>query len=190
MPVDRVIPKEWLPPAHVQRVIIHWTGGPYRATGVDLRHYHVLLVDEHALGIGKDVGPVRGVYTAADNDNCRDRRYAAHTARSNTGSFGLAAACMRHAVPGGPYGRYPLTHLLWERLAQAAAEVCLRYGLKVARETVLQHGEVEAVLGAPQNGKWDCLELPFAPELSRSEVCEQFRRKVHWFLAELRHREH
>jgi len=184
--MQRVIPESVLTPARIHRVIVHWTAGGYAVNHVDREHYHMVLQDQQRLGRGTDVLAVRGVHAPAANDVTRDRVYAAHTRDLNTGSYGLAAACMLDAEPGGPYGPAPLTRLLWERLAQAAAEVCHRYGLEVTERTVLQHGEVAAIYGLPQGGKWDCLELPFDRALSRAEVAAQFRRKVSWYLHRLR----
>jgi hypothetical protein len=181
-----VIPHPWLTPARIERVICHWTGGAYLASALDCRHYHVVLQDDQARGIGEDVTAVRGLWRPAANAPIVGTSYAAHTNRLNTGSFGLAAACMVGAVPGGPYGPAPLTRLLWERMAQAAAEVCHAYHLDVTERTVLFHSEVERIYDAPQRGKWDIDVLPFDQALSAPEVHAQFRRKANWYLHRLR----
>jgi len=184
MPTARVIPAEWLVPATPKRVICHWTAGAYSVSALDLAHYHVVLEDQEALKRGKGVKAYRGVHSIADNDRTMDGDYAAHTAQCNTGSIGLSVACMAGAVRGNA-GRYPLTNLLFERLAQAAAECCRRYHLPVTEQTVLQHGEVERLLGIPQSGKWDVTYLPYEPHLSAVEVGALFRRKVAWYLERL-----
>jgi hypothetical protein len=191
--MSRVIPASWLVGGRIQRVICHWTGGAYLASALDREHYHVILQDDAARKQGADVKVIRGLHTAADNDNCVDDDYAAHTKGLNTGSFGLAIACMGQDVdagkpcrPGGPYGPWPMTRLLMERQAEAAAEVCHAYGLDVTERTVLQHGEVQRVYGKPQSGKWDCLEWPFDRSLSHAAVGDAFRRKVNWYLHRLR----
>ena len=174
--MERIIPSAWLTPARCQRVIIHWTAGSYRVSGLDRDHYHVVLGGEPG-----EVVAVRGRYTPADNDNCVDRKYAMHVRGLNTGSFGLSAACMGGAKQGGPYGQWPLTPRLFERLAQAAAEVCKAYDLDITERTVLQHGEVQRVYGKPQSGKFDVCLLPWSPD--EHDVPAIFRRKVLWYRA-------
>jgi hypothetical protein len=183
--VSRLLVPAWLPPARPVRVIVHWTGGPHRVTHSDREHYHFVLQDQRALGVGEDVHAVRGRYSIADNDNCRDEKYAAHTKGCNTGSVGIAAACMLDAVERVYVGAAPLTRALWEALARATAEVCLRYAIPVTTRTVLQHGEVFGTLRIPQEGKWDATWLPFEPRHGRRQVCDQFRRKCLWYLREL-----
>lgn len=181
---DRIIPATWLTPAKVQRVILHWTGGGYHVTSLDQAHYHTILCDERELGRGTDVKAIRGTHPPAANNVTSDNDYAAHTRGLNTGSFGLSVACMAGAQPRGPFGQYPLTKLLWERLAQAAAEVLAAYDLELLERTCLFHSEVERVYGAQQAGKWDIDVLPFQRDLSPDEVHAQFRRKVEWYLRE------
>lgn len=180
MPVDRVIPAPWLVGGKPKRIICHWTAGAYTVSETDRAHYHVIL----GLKGGK-LNVVRGDHTIADNDRTGDGDYAAHVAGINTGSIGLSVACMAGAVKGNG-GSFPLTELLFERLAQAAAECCHAYSIPVTPETVLQHGEVEKWLGKPQSGKWDVCWLPYAPALSSVEVCALFRRKVEWFLERMK----
>lgn len=180
---ERVIPRSYLTPAKIERVVCHWSAGAYRVSGLDRKHYHVILQDDAALRTGSDVTAVRGIHTPADNDNCVDRKYAAHTKGLNTRSFGLSVACMHDAARRGPYGKYPLTLLLWERMAQAAAEICEAYGLPVTERTVLFHSEALRVYGKPQAGKWDIDVLPWNPTLPPDDVHAEFRRKTGWYLA-------
>lgn len=180
----RVIPVHWLPPAaKCSRVIVHWTAGTYLVTDTDRQHYHAILQDQEQLGAGKDVLPFRGVYSIRDNESTTDGRYAAHCRGLNTCSFGLAVACMDGAVQGGPYGHHPLTGLLFERAAQAAAEVLTTYSLPVTERTCLMHSEVERVYGKQQAGKWDIDVLPWEPQMPAAEVHSLFRRKVAWYAA-------
>lgn len=196
MPVARVIPAKWLVGGHIERVVVHWTGGTYLVSTRDRSHYHAILQDNQARGktAGVEVVAVRGYHTPDDNDLTSDEDYAAHVSGLNTRSFGLSAACMgeplgatgaKRCIPGGPYGPWPLTSALWERLAQAAAEVLFAYDLPVTERTVLQHGEVQRVYGAHQSGKWDCCETPWQPGRSHADVCAEFRRKVVFFKGRL-----
>jgi N-acetylmuramoyl-L-alanine amidase len=183
--VSHLIPPAWLVPAHPERVIVHWTAGGYRVSEVDRQHYHLILEDAAALGTGQGVRVCRGLRTVADNDSTKDGVYAAHVHGLNTHSIGIAAACMRGALRGKA-GECPLTPALWEGLAQVASECCRRYGIAVTERTVLQHGEVERVLGVAQAGKWDCCWLPWEPELAAAEVGAEFRRRVEQYVAQAR----
>lgn len=173
MPVERVIPIEWLPkppPGRVQRVIMHWTAGGYKPTAFDQLHYHFLIDGE-----GK---AVRGPRAPG--------LYLPHVRAFNTGSVGLSICAMAGAVQHRTDGKAPLTKLQWERACQAAAEIIHRYDLPVSERTVLCHSEVFAVYGVAQRGKWDVDRLPFEPNTPRDEVHRQMRRKAAWYLERLR----
>jgi hypothetical protein len=167
-----LLPADWLPPAKAKRVICHWTGGNHRASSEAKEHYHVLIEGDGTV--------VRGRHSIADNDSCgRDDPYAAHTRGKNTGSIGVAVCCMFDAKER-PFsaGPFPMTEVQWRRMAEVVAQLCQRYRIAVTPETVLAHGEVGAILGVEQRGKWDPLVLPWAPEVAPSEVGERFRRAV------------
>lgn len=184
MTLTRIIPVSWLVSAKPRRVITHWTAGSYRVSDHDLECYHFILEDQVALKRGVNVKAYRGDHSVADNDYTGDDDYASHCGRCNTASIGLSVACMAGAARGKA-GAYPLTSLLWERLAQAAAECCAHYDIPVTEQTVLQHGEVERFLGIKQSGKWDCTWKPWAPDESAASVGAEFRRKTAWFLKQL-----
>lgn len=165
------IPPEWLPPCSMKRVICHWTAGGYRATSLDRAHYHLLIEGNGTL--------VRGSHSIADNVSTADGVYAAHTARCNAGSIGVAVCCMggAQASPFHP-GTYPMTRAQWETMAKVVAQLCQFYRIPVTPQTVLGHGEVEVYLGIPQHGKWDPMVLPWAPEMSRTQVGHHLRALV------------
>lgn len=180
---DRVIPASWLPPGRkIHRVIVHWTGGVYTVSGPDKAHYHAI--------IGKDGVAVKG-YTPTG-------WICAHTRNLNSGSYGLSIAAMAGAQEGGPYGKWPMTELQWERAAQAAADVVHAYDLRLYERTVLCHQEVTYVYGPEatppgpeslrQRGKWDVSELPWERKQgiarSKEAVWAHFRAKVQWYLRE------
>lgn len=169
MPVERVIPRFDLPRGRgkVYRVVVHWTAGAYKPSEYDRRHYH-FLIDGHG----------RAVLGAR-----RPGEYLPHTRMLNTGSVGLALCGMGGARERPFYaGAWPITHLQWERAAQAAAEIIAAYDLALTERTCLFHSEVWRVYRRPQIGKWDINALPFEPGLTPAEVHAQFRRKVRWFL--------
>ncbi|UGB24863.1 peptidoglycan-binding protein [Methylorubrum sp. B1-46] len=50
----------WLPSAKMERIIVHWTAGPHKATGLDRSHYHIIIQGDGTL--------VRGDRSIADNE--------------------------------------------------------------------------------------------------------------------------
>lgn len=166
-----IVPKDWLPVCSMKRIICHWTAGGYKATSLDRAHYHILIEDDGKL--------VRGTHSIADNVSTADAVYAAHTARCNTGSIGVTVCCMAgaQASPFQP-GTFPMTQKQWEVMARVVAELCRFYAIPVTPQTVLGHGEVEVYLGIPQSGKWDPMVLPWAPDMSKTQVGNHFRALV------------
>jgi hypothetical protein len=173
----KLINKAWLPDADMKRVILHWTAGGYTASDDDKQHYHFMVEQGGQL--------VKGHHSVADNETTRDRVYAAHTRMCNTGSIGVAICGMAGSDPRGPFGDYPVTHAQYEIACRIVAELCIAYGIPVARHTVLNHGEVKKILGVSQRGKWDVMVLPFKPMLSPEEVGEYFRTRVAYYHGEL-----
>lgn len=138
----------------MQRIIIHWTGGPHQPTGLDLHHYHYVID-----GAGK-VHP--GQFPVAANEGRLVRgAYAAHTLNCNTGSIGVALAAMAGAVeqPFRP-GHAPVTEAQLRALAGLCRVLCARYAISLGPCTVLTHAEVQPTLGIAQRGKWDVTWLP------------------------------
>ena len=88
--------------------------------------------------------------------NTGDDDYAAHTLKCNSEAIGIGVCCMANAqeLPFKP-GPCPMTPLQWDVMAQVAAQLAKRYGIKVSRTTVLGHGEVQDLLNIPQKQKWD-----------------------------------
>lgn len=169
------IPKTWMPKVQMRRIVCHWTAGTYQASALDRKHYHILVEGDGNL--------VRGKHSIADNQSTTDGKYAAHTARLNTGSIGLTVCCMAGARerPFDP-GRFPMTERQWRTMAQAAADLCVAYEIPVTSRTVLGHGEVQRNLGVAQSGKWDPMALPWEPRLPTEQVGERFRELVRAFI--------
>lgn len=71
-----------------------------------------------------------------------------------------------------------MTQKQWETMAKVVAELCSFYNIPITPQTVLGHGEVEVYLGIPQSGKWDPMVLPWAPEMSRTQVGNTLRALV------------
>ena len=164
----RVVPEDWMPECEMKRIICHWTGGNYEAADDELDHFHIPVLQDGSLLCGN--------HSIAANGKPRSARYAAHTLNCNTESIGISVCCMADANES-PFdgGKCPMTDWQWEVLAQVAADLAQRYGIRVTPQTILGHGEVETNLGIEQRGKWDPLMLPWEPTLSKKEVGDRFR---------------
>lgn len=138
----------------MKRIILHWTGGPYKPTPLDLRHYH-FIID----GSGQ---VVPGRYpVSANRSPIRGSAYAAHTRRCNGDSIGVAMAAMGGAVESPfSYGRYPVTRAQVIGLTTLVRKLMADYGIPLSRSTVLSHAEVPRTLNIRQAGKWDITWLP------------------------------
>lgn len=169
-----MIPSIWMPDARIERVILHWTAGGYKATDFDRQHYHLLVENDGKL--------VKGVPSIALNSLPKAKAgYAAHTLNCNTGSIGVSMCCMAGAEERPlKVGKYPLTVTQWNAAAVAVAELCKRYSIPVTPKTVLSHAEVQANLGIKQRGKWDVAVLPFDPNTAKTaKACgDRFRAAV------------
>lgn len=170
MPIEQIVPSSWMPPAKMVRIIFHWTGGAYMSNATDRRAYH-LLVERQASGHAK---LVRGDFPISANVNPQPGKYAAHTARLNTGSIGISVCCMGgREVREFPFnaGPYPMTREQWNLMIFAGADCCRAYGIPVGPRTTLSHAEVEGTLGVKQANKWDFTRLAFDLSLVGAKAC-------------------
>ena len=153
-----VVPEDWMPPAVMKRVHVHWTAGANKASDEDRQHYHLLIEGDGTL--------VRGKPTIDLNAAPLKAGYAAHTLNANSGAIGVSLCGMRGAIEK-PFdsGSAPITPTQWKRLALVVADLCNRYGIAVTPSTVLSHAEVAATLGISQRGKWDIARLPWNYDL-------------------------
>ncbi|MTH61219.1 N-acetylmuramoyl-L-alanine amidase [Paracoccus litorisediminis] len=164
-----------MPPASMNRIILHWTAGGYRATNLDRSHYHLLVEGDGVV--------VRGVRSIKANERIGSKSadsYAAHTLGCNTGSIGISMCSMVGAIEV-PFsaGKCPLTEVQWQRAAEVVADLCKFYGIAISDKTVLSHAEVQPNLGIKQKGKWDITRLPWNPALKGPAACgNDFRRRV------------
>ena len=141
----------------MKRIIIHWSGGTHVASSVDRAAYHRIIEGDGRVVAGRH--PIAANARLANPNDAST--YAAHTARLNTGSIGVALAAMHGAVER-PFsaGRFPITEEQVRALAALCADLCRHYGIPVTRETVLTHAEVQPTLGVAQRAKWDITWLP------------------------------
>ena len=165
-----VVPANWMPPAAMQRIIVHWTAGGHKATAFDKGHYHILIEGDGTV--------VRGTPTIDLNQSPVRKGYAGHTLNCNSGSIGVSLCCMAGAQES-PFnaGIAPMTVTQWDKLPHVLAALCERYHIPVGPKTVLSHAEVQANLGIAQKGKWDIARLAFDPSIVGAKACGDIFRK-------------
>ncbi len=134
-------------------IVMHWTAGGAKVSVLDRQHYHFIVQQDGTI--------VKGDYAPEDNISIGDGRYAAHTLSANTGRIGVSMCGMMGAVerPFQP-GKSPLNWLQIEVFCGLIADLCIRFGIPVTRQSVLTHAEVQPTLGIQQRGKWDITWLP------------------------------
>lgn len=148
------------------RIIMHHTGGAYKANDKDLSSYHTVTQ-----GDGTTVRNRNGYDANAIGRKLVAGEYAAHTLNLNSGSIGKAIAAM-----GGGDWRYPYECDYFPRAAQMdmflidVAKDAKFYGISVTRETILSHAEVEITLGVKQRNKWDFDYDPYRLLMTRDPV--------------------
>lgn len=159
----RIIPASWLPPAKMDKVIVHWTAGGNKANSTDLKHYHILIEGDGKL--------VRGTPSIALNQKPLSTGYAAHTLNCNTGAIAVSLCGMVGAVesPFNP-GKSPLTQAQWDLLPKVLADLSQAYDIPVTPKTMLSHAEVQGTLGIKQRAKWDISVLPFNLKLKGAKA--------------------
>lgn len=156
----------------MQRIIVHWTAGAYRASSYDKRAYHFLIEGDGTI--------VRGDSSIAANYPPLSDGYAAHTRALNSGSIGVAVCGMAGARER-PFdaGRYPIVQEQWDKMIEVISQLCDFYRIPLLPETVLTHAEVQFTLGVRQNSKWDFTRLPFKPQLHGAKaVGDDLRSKI------------
>lgn len=165
------IPAAWMPKCDMDRIIVHWTAGHHQASSGDREHYHILWEG--------DGTAVRGIPTIDKNVASGAKAgYAAHTLNCNTGSIGVSMCCMANAVEQ-PFkaGNAPMTKAQWDAMVKGVAQLCVRYGIPVTRETVLSHAEVQGTLGIKQRQKWDISRLAFDRSVVGATACGNLLRQ-------------
>jgi len=167
---------EWLPEIKFPKrkphaIVVHWTGGASTCSELDKEHYHFIVEG--------DGDVIKGDCSIRDNCRPMSKNYAAHALNFNGGAIGVSLCGMAGAKesPFNP-GKYPINERQWDIAARVVAELCIKYGIAVTYETVLQHGEIQKNTGVAQRGKWDCCKLPWQPEWNSEQVCRDFRLRV------------
>jgi len=185
-----------------RRVIWHWTAGGLFATKRERSCYHVLIerleghphdptddriVYRAGVPIARNMRSVAGLPSYAHD---RERGYAAHVARLNAYSIGVAMCGMRGAVDYRNVGRgvrpgpSPITALQVRALLSISVVLASVYDLEVSERTFLGHYEVERVYGiALTRGRWDPSWIPTRHDLDPGEVGDYLREQLVRWLA-------
>lgn len=158
----------------MKRIIIHWTAGTGSPNSTDKSHYHYLINNKGEV--------INGLYKPEDNENCTDGRYAQHTGGGNTGSIGVALCGMCGFTSNNKVGKYPLTKVQCEAGFKFIAQLSLKYNIPITPQTVMTHYEFG--LKHPKTtsvGKIDIVYLPPYPTVSKSQIGDFIRNKIHWY---------
>lgn len=158
----------------MNRIIIHWTAGGYYPTEYEKKFYHYL--------IDKEGNIHKGIYSPADNLNCKDGRYAKHTGGGNTGSIGVAMCSMLGFKNKNQCGNYPITKKQFESCMNLCAQLCNKHNIKVSPSNVMTHYEFGK--NHPQTtsaGKIDIIYLPPYPWVNKDDIGSFIRTKIRWY---------
>ena len=166
------LPDSWMPDAKMERIHIHWTAGGHKANSTDKNAYHVLIEGDGNL--------VRANKSIAANAPGSGLPQASHTKNANSGAIGVSMCAMAGAKES-PFsaGDYPLTEVQWNAMIKVVAALAKRYSIRVTRQTILTHAEVQPTLGIKQNNKWDINRLPFTTKfVGHYPIGDEIRRLV------------
>jgi N-acetyl-anhydromuramyl-L-alanine amidase AmpD len=155
----------------LSRIIFHWTGSTYTPNDTDKQHYH-FIID----GDGK---VIKGKYKPEDNTNCQDGIYARHTGGMNTGSIGIAISAM--------YSKdYPIKRIQLEAACKLAAELSIKYGIRLTSKNILTHAKVGQLLPRSTSaGKIDINNLPCVAVYGIDNVCNWLLNKINWYRSKM-----
>jgi N-acetyl-anhydromuramyl-L-alanine amidase AmpD len=162
-------------PAAPAGIVVHWTGGTYRANSVDLGAYHLLVEEDERIR--------SGTWPIAANMVIRGENYAKHCGGWNTRRIGVAYCAERDA-------QHPITERQWRAGIRLLAELCDEYRIDPAQPRQLcTHMEVwtlHQIRGSTNHTKRDIDRLRFRPELKAADVGPFLRSSVAELLAEYR----
>ncbi|PZQ99217.1 MAG: N-acetylmuramoyl-L-alanine amidase [Cereibacter sphaeroides] len=153
-------------------IVMHWTAGGPRASALDRQHYHFM--------VQQDCQIIAGIHAPEANIAPKQGAYAAHTLNANTGRIGVALCGMMGAGEA-PFtaGQAPINEDQVYAFCKMIAGLAKKYGIKVDRQHVLSHAEVQPTLGIKQRGKWDITWLPgMAHPDNPVKVGDQLRAKI------------
>lgn len=175
--VKRLIPKSWMPPAPMQRIIMHWTAGDYIPDSGEETHYNAILGGDLQWRQGVSISLQHGI---AARRAMAGVGYAAHTRGLNEKSIGLSMCCAAGAQEkpiGADWGRYPPTKAMYDEFIRGVNEYALAYNIPVTYDRVFSHAEAQA-LGYPQSGKWDFTRFPWTNVQGARAIGDMIRRDI------------
>jgi hypothetical protein len=157
-----------------KEIILHWTAGTYKCCDADKEHYH-FIID----GDGKTI---EGKYSIQDNENCKDGKYAQHTAQSNTGAIGIACCGMYEYIGRDRIGRYPLKRIQIERMCELAGKLAKKYNIPIEMEFIHTHYE-EGLMHPETSNRYksDINFLPYDKKIPAGQVGDYLRQKILWY---------
>lgn len=163
----------------LSKICLHWSAGASSPCEVDLKAYH-FVVDV--------LGNIhQGHFKPEDNINCTDKKYAKHCGGGNTNCIGLSALGMADFNLKEKQTKYPLTKIQVEAFCKLAAELCIKYAIKVSPETVFTHFEFGLKhTNTTSYGKIDFTYLPFLPNLEKDRIGDFLRNKISWYIIQIK----
>ncbi len=162
----------------LSKICLHWSAGASLPCEVDLEAYH-FVVD----ALGKVYA---GHFKPECNIICKPNKYAMHCGGCNTGCIGLSALGMAGFNLKDKQTKYPLTKIQVEAFCKLAAELCIKYAIKVSPETVFTHYEFGQNHPKTKSyGKIDFTYLPFLPNLEKEKIGDFLRNKISWYIIQI-----
>jgi hypothetical protein len=135
----------------------HWTAGADGVNDVEKDFYN-FITNRQGITVPGDFPPEA---QTPSNIKRGSNFYAAHTLNANSYRIGHAADAMAGAQERPlNWGTAPLTEIQITEMMRFTAGLVRVYKLKISRETLLSHAEIEPTLGIKQRQKWDIMCLP------------------------------
>lgn len=177
-----------------RKIINHWTAGQYLPNFDDYQKYHRIIDFDKKTKISREQS---GIYSIADNDNCNDGHYAAHTGGMNTRMIGISVCAMLGFESAEKQGNFPITKEQLEKLFEVDAKLLIAEGWTEATPENLQthfevaqkvlSGEIPRTSLTAQNiGKIDICFLPPYPEIKPEKVGDFIREKTNWYIKKMK----
>lgn len=163
----------------LSKICLHWSAGATYPCEVDLKAYHFL--------VDKDGKVFAGHFKPECNIICKPNQYAMHCGGGNTGCIGLSALGMAGFTSDSKKTKYPLTKIQVENYCKFAAQLCIKYGIKVTHETVFTHYEFgQKHPKTTSYGKIDFTYLPFLPNLAKDKVADYLRTEINEYIIQIK----